>query len=98
MSDSDVSSASTSSDSPRGGSPAPESVPVPETAIGPANKCQLVIETNPTTETEANYATAEPEANAPVDVEQNPDAKPLHITRAKISEGAPRPGPSLAIE
>ncbi|KAL7799020.1 ankyrin repeat-containing domain protein [Trichoderma ceciliae] len=85
MSDSDSSSASSTSDSPRGGSPEPELVPVTEQkpATEPmtadADQDKSTQEESPSADPEAGDQ-PETETSPPVEEEPDPDAEPLHLT------------------
>lgn len=94
MSDSDSSSASSASDSPRGGSPEPELVPTAEQeqtgqpAAADGNQ-------DGSTPDENSAKTPESEADPPEEEEPDPDAEPLHVTYK--GEGSSEPS-DVAVE
>ncbi|KAH6609617.1 hypothetical protein Trco_002963 [Trichoderma cornu-damae] len=86
MSDSDSSSASTASDSRRGGSPEPELVPAAErepaaefSTTADENQDKPAREESPSPAPDAENQ-PETEASPPVEEEPDPDAEPLHFT------------------
>lgn len=98
MSDSGSSSSSSTSDSPRGGTPEPGSVPeveqeaVPVSAAAEGTQSKSAQEKTPSSTPEADEAD-QPETETSPQAEEEPDpgpdAEPLHVTWK--SEGSPDP-------